>query len=124
MMRRPVHHHRTRLRRLSEQLQLDPTPVAETKKGGPMAGVKVLDFCQFGNGPSATGQLSDNGADVLKVEPPEGDGFRGTFAPGVPNMMFEARNRGKRSICVDLKNPNSKEVIKRLVAWADVVTDG
>lgn len=101
---------------------LIPEAVA-AHRGGPLAGIKVLDLTQFGNGPSATAQLSDNGADVLKVEPPEGEGIRPLAPPGKYNMALEALNRGKRSMVLDLKHPGAKEVMKRLVEWADVATE-
>merc|ERR1719262_400685 len=110
-----------RLRRVSGQV-IDATPVA-AHKGGPLEGLKVLDLTQFGNGPSATAQLSDNGADVLKVEPPEGEGIRPLAGPGKYNLFLEAFNRGKRSMVLDLKHPDTKEVMKRLVEWADVATE-
>merc|ERR1719262_565021 len=110
-----------RLRRVSGQV-IDATPVA-AHKGGPLEGLKVLDLTQFGNGPSATAQLSDNGADVLKVEPPEGEGIRPLAPAGEYNIFLEPFNRGKRSMTMDLKHPKSKMVIERLVRWADVVTE-
>merc|ERR1719428_1292236 len=99
-----------RLRRAVEHVAPRATAA---HKGGPLEGVKVLDLTIFGNGPSATAQLSDNGADVLKVEPTEGEPARFLAQPG-NNMLFEAINRGKRSMVLDLKHPASKEVMKRL----------
>ena len=52
---------------------------------GPLDGVKVVDFCQYINGPSATGQLCENGATVLKIEPQSGEGMR--HASGGPGVM-------------------------------------
>lgn len=109
-----------RLRRLAGQIRLAADAVAG---GGPLAGVKVLDFTAYQNGPSATVQLADNGADVLKVEPPEGDGVRSAAGKGQLPHGFEAYNRGKRSIIVDLKHPKAKELVEKLVKWADVVTE-
>lgn len=109
-----------RVRRLCAGV-LAAEPVA-AQKGGPFAGIKVLDLTQFGNGPSATGMLSDNGADVLKVEPPEGEGLR-TTPPGKYNALFQNFNRGKRSMTMDLKHPESKAVMERLVRWADIMME-
>jgi len=92
----------------------------------PFTGVKILDFTRVLAGPYASYQLSLLGADVIKVESREGDDMRygnrandwekrGLAAPWV------AVNSNKRSITLDLKKPKALEVIKRLVAKADVV---
>merc|ERR1719159_1125575 len=120
---------RRRLRQMLTHVVWAPAPFfapVSTDAGGrpgPLLGVKILDFCQFQNGPSATAQLADNGADVLKVEPLTGDGLRNTGKPGEFESGVENFNRGKRSITLDLKHPSSKEVLERLVKWADVVTE-
>ncbi len=90
----------------------------------PLEGVKVLDFTRVLAGPFATRILSDLGADVVKVEPPEGDMTRtiGRRIGGISGY-FTQQNVGKRSICVDLSKPEGVEVIKQLVAKADVVTE-
>lgn len=92
---------------------------AKKTTSGPLVGLKVLDLCQFQNGPSATARLADNGADVVKVEPPDGDNLRALQLLDA----FEAYNRGKRSVALDLKHPGSKDIFKRLVEWADVLTE-
>lgn len=120
-----------RLRRLSNQIAPTlPEPLAceagagmFQKKTGPLEGVKVVDLTAFVNGPGATMQLSDNGADVLKVEPPEGEGTRVADSPNKLSYGMVAYNRGKRSMVLDLKHPKAKEVMERLVKWADVVTE-
>jgi len=112
-----------RLRRLLCHIPLEPNAVVAGGRDGPLKGVKVLDLTQFQNGPSATGRLADNGADVIKVEPPEGDGVRGLGVPGRAFDFFEGLNRGKRSISLDLKTPEAREVMKRLVQWADVLAE-
>lgn len=90
----------------------------------PLEGVKVLDFTRVLAGPFATRILADLGADVLKVEPPEGDMTRnlGRKIGGISGY-FTQQNVGKRSICVDLNKPEGQELIKKLVAQADVVTE-
>ncbi|MEA3217493.1 MAG: hypothetical protein QOJ19_3649 [Acidimicrobiia bacterium] len=90
----------------------------------PLEGVKVLDFTRVLAGPFATRILADLGADVLKVEPPEGDMTRnlGRKIGGISGY-FTQQNVGKRSICVDLNKPEGQELIKKLVAHADVVTE-
>jgi crotonobetainyl-CoA:carnitine CoA-transferase CaiB-like acyl-CoA transferase len=84
-----------------------------------LSGVRVLDFTALLPGPFATVILADLGADVIKVEPPGGD-----FARQMPVEMFRVANRNKRSIVLDLKNKDSREVVERLVAWADVAMEG
>ncbi|HYZ89087.1 MAG TPA: CaiB/BaiF CoA-transferase family protein [Myxococcales bacterium] len=87
--------------------------------GGPLAGVRVLDLTRHYPGPYATLLLSDLGADVIKLEDAgEGDPLR-----GLPEQ-FEALNRGKRSIAIDLKTPEGASVLRRLCARADVLIEG
>ena len=80
-------------------------------------GIRVVDFTTMWNGPYATLLLSDMGADVLKVEPPDGDPWRRSIGG------FLGCNRGKRSISLDLKKPEAKEVVRQLIARADVVAE-
>ena len=90
---------------------------------GPLAGVRVLDFTHIVGGPFCTLQLSDLGAQVVKVERPGGEGLR-TVAPSpVPGetKIFHALNRGKRSIVIDLGRPEGQVVIHRLMPAFDVV---
>ena len=97
---------------------------------GPLAGVRVLEFGQIAAGPFAGSLLADLGADVVKVENPQGgDGMRGwpplTSSGDGPAFSenFASVNRNKRSIAVDLKNPKEAATLKRLVAVADVVLE-
>jgi crotonobetainyl-CoA:carnitine CoA-transferase CaiB-like acyl-CoA transferase len=89
-----------------------------------LAGVRVLDATQVMAGPFCTMLLGDLGADVIKVEPPEGDttrgmtGRRGTESPG-----FWSINRNKRGIVLDLKDPRAQEVFRRLAARSDVLVE-
>lgn len=91
---------------------------------GPLDGVRVIELGVWVAGPGAGGILSDWGADVVKVEPPEGDPARnfGRMLGGdLPvNPVFELDNRGKRSIAVDLSNERAVNVVHQLVAEADV----
>jgi crotonobetainyl-CoA:carnitine CoA-transferase CaiB-like acyl-CoA transferase len=91
---------------------------------GPMEGVKVVELGFWVAGPCAAGILADWGADVVKIEPPDGDPFRGfLFAySGIDdaNPPFELDNRGKRSICVDLTTEEGRAIAGRLVEEADV----
>ena len=92
---------------------------------GPLFGVKILDLTRYQNGPSATRRLADYGADVIKIEHPDGgDQGRGLiFTPDKFDVFFEAFNRGKRSICVNLQKEQSKPIMHRLVQWADVLAE-
>jgi len=89
--------------------------------------LKVVDLASYIAGPASTTILSDFGADVIKVEPPgTGDPYRFFYTtPPNPvcdrNYAWQLTNRNKRSICLDLKQPAAKEVLARLVKWADVL---
>lgn len=84
----------------------------------PLSGIKVLDFSQNLPGPYATFLLAGWGAEVIKVEPPKGD--PGRFM----EPFFSMVNRGKRSIVLDLRAPESREPLEALVRWADVLVEG
>lgn len=90
---------------------------------GALAGVKVVEFAQALAVPFAGILLADMGADVVKVEPPAGDGIRYTMEPILPGESkgFTLINRGKRSICLDVTREDARPVIERLARWADVV---
>jgi len=92
---------------------------------GPMEGIKVVEMGVWVAGPSCAAILCDWGADVIKLEPPTGDPFRGLFASAlgaaVPiNPPFEVDNRGKRSVCLDLANAEGLALARRLVDECDV----
>ncbi|MFC6949574.1 CaiB/BaiF CoA transferase family protein [Paraburkholderia dipogonis] len=88
--------------------------------------LKVVDFASYIAGPAATTILSDFGATVVKVEPPGiGDPYRYFYkSPSNPvsehNYPWQLTNRNKHSLALDLKSPTAKEVVTRLVQWADV----
>ena len=89
------------------------------------SGLKVVDLASFIAGPSAAVILSDFGADVIKVEPPNGDTWRiGHKIPPQPQSKdaypFQLANRNKRGLALDLKSPSAHQVLERLVKWADV----
>jgi crotonobetainyl-CoA:carnitine CoA-transferase CaiB-like acyl-CoA transferase len=93
---------------------------------GPLAGIKVIELAEYGFVPSAAAALADWGADVVKIERPEGDPLRRTVASGGVesaggfDYLVETANRNKRGICLDLRVPGGRELLDRLVAWADV----
>ncbi len=98
--------------------------MSDTSEGshGPLHGVRVLEFSLIFSAPFAGVQLSDLGADVVKVEAPGGEGFRNLFAAVPANSkIFQSVNRGKRSLVLDLRNPEAREVIYRLLPQFDVV---
>ncbi len=90
----------------------------------PLEGIRVLDFTRVLSGPHCTRMLSDLGADVIKVEPPEGDLTRFAF-PRVGSMStyFAQQNIGKKNISMDLKKPEAVEIIKKLVSECDVFVE-
>jgi crotonobetainyl-CoA:carnitine CoA-transferase CaiB-like acyl-CoA transferase len=89
---------------------------------GPLSGVRVVELGVWVAGPSCGGILADWGAGVIKIEPPEGDPFRGLFASlgAAMNPPFELDNRGKRSIVLDLAKPEGKAIAEQLIDGADV----
>ncbi|EUA56460.1 coA-transferase III family protein [Mycobacterium xenopi 4042] len=89
---------------------------------GPLAGVRVVDLTAMVMGPYCTQIMADMGADVLKVEPPEGDVTRYVTVGPAPGMsgVFANVNRGKRSIVLDLRSDNGKSALRALIETADV----
>jgi len=90
----------------------------------PLEDIKVLDFCQVFAGPATTMHLADQGAQVIKIETPEGDNSRNFVPfPGSNDLSrgFVALNRNKRTIALDLTKPEGLEIAYKLVKWADIV---
>lgn len=90
----------------------------------PLQGVRVLEFCQIAAGPFAGMLLADYGADVVKIEPPEGDAMR-QWPPVKEGMSenFASLNRGKRSLSLNLKDPKDLARAQALILQADVVLE-
>jgi CoA:oxalate CoA-transferase len=90
----------------------------------PLDGIRVLDFTRVLSGPHTTRMLCDLGAEVIKVEPPEGDITR-TSSPRVNGLAtyFIQQNVGKRSISLDTRKPEAVELLLRIVASCDVVVE-
>lgn len=100
--------------------------VNSTTPTGPLAGVRVLELAQIMAGPTCGLMLADMGADVIKIEKlPRGDDSRGYQDPQINGVSapFLILNRNKRGMGLDLKNPKGADVLKRMVAKADVLTE-
>ncbi|MSQ47603.1 MAG: CoA transferase [Deltaproteobacteria bacterium] len=88
---------------------------------GPLAGYRIIDATQMISGPMATMVLADQGADVIKIEPPGiGDLTRALGGPRGMSPTFTVVNRNKRSVVLNLKEPRGLALLKRLVATADL----
>ena len=93
---------------------------------GPLAGMRVLELAQIMAGPTCGMMLADMGADVIKVEKlPGGDDARGYREPRVNGVSapFLMMNRNKRGIALNLKHPQGREILLRMVRDADVLTE-
>lgn len=101
-------------------------PTVSAPSDGILSGIRVLDFSRVLAGPYATMTLADFGADVIKVESPDGDDTRGWRPPademGV-STYFSSVNRNKRSVVVDLRTPEGVAQVQELMAKADVVIE-
>lgn len=91
-------------------------------KKGPLAGLRVIDLTAMVMGPYCTQIMADMGADVIKVEPPAGDNTRFISVAPEPGLagVFVNVNRGKRSITLDLREEADKDVLRKLIATADI----
>lgn len=90
-------------------------------RGLPLDGVRVVEFVHMVMGPTCGLVLADLGADVIKVEPVDGDKTRRLTGAGAG--FFLTFNRNKRSLAVDIKSPEGREIVDTLIATADVVTE-
>jgi len=87
----------------------------------PLQGIRVAEFCHVVMGPTCGLVLADLGAEVIKVEPLDGDHTRKLVASGAG--FFPTYNRNKKSLSVDLKSPQGREAVLKLIAGADVLTE-
>ncbi|SFK98819.1 CaiB/BaiF CoA transferase family protein [Falsiroseomonas stagni] len=104
-----------------------PTPEGKglAKSAGALAGLKVIDLTRVLGGPYCTMILSDHGAEVVKIEPPQGDEVRDWGPPFVEGSAsyFIGVNRNKRSLALDLGKPEGRQVLMRLLDGADVLIE-
>ncbi len=92
--------------------------------GGPLAGVRIIDFTSIYSGPIATAILGDQGADVIKIEPAEGDVMRrGMPARNGVGASFAMMNRNKRSLVIDARSDKGRAALRKLISEADVVVE-
>ena len=97
-----------------KQLERDAT--------GPLKGLRVIDLTRFVAGNMLTHQLADYGADVIKVEPLEGDPFR-LWKTNGQSIWWQIYSRNKRSVAIDFRNTKSTELLRNLIATADVLVE-
>ena len=101
-----------------EVLAQPHVPAKGSGQGGPpLAGTRAIDLASFIAGPVISRHLAMLGADVIKIEPPEGDPFR-TFSP-----MFNGWNQGKRAVTLDLKSQTDRTFLYRMILESDVVVE-
>jgi crotonobetainyl-CoA:carnitine CoA-transferase CaiB-like acyl-CoA transferase len=96
-----------------------------TERTGALAGIRVIDLTRVLGGPYCTQMLGDHGAEVIKIEPPQGDETRGWGPPfeGETASYFIGVNRSKRGAALDLSRPEGREVLFRLLETADVLVE-
>jgi len=99
---------------------MDVTDSQIEPAAGALSGVRVVDLTAMVSGPMATMMLADQGAEVIKVESPLGDLMRRFSDRSRMSAPFLSCNRNKRSLSIDLKSPRGLEILKRLIATADV----
>jgi crotonobetainyl-CoA:carnitine CoA-transferase CaiB-like acyl-CoA transferase len=95
------------------------------QKDRPLNGIRILDLTQFLSGPFATQILADLGADIIKLEPPQGDPIRAVppHFVGENSVYYLCINRNKRTVAVDMKVAQGRELVKRLALSSDIVME-
>lgn len=103
----------------------DPSASAPACGGGPLAGLKVVELGQLIAGPFAAKTLADFGADVIKIEPPQGgDPLRQwRLLHEGTSVWWQVQSRNKRSVALDLKDPQARTIVRRLIDEADVLVE-
>ncbi|WP_048862379.1 CaiB/BaiF CoA transferase family protein, partial [Acidisphaera rubrifaciens] len=101
---------------------------AQTRSGGPLAGLTVFDLTRVLAGPTCVQMLADLGADVIKIEKPgAGDDTRGFAPPVMPgtteSAYFLGVNRNKRSVTLDIAQPEGQAIARRLIAQSDILVE-
>ena len=99
--------------------------MSDEKRSGPLAGFRVVDLARVLGGPYCTQILADYGAEVIKIEPPQGDEVRDwgpPFKDGI-SAYFAGVNRNKQALSLDLRKPEGREVLLRLLEGADVLIE-
>ena len=96
-----------------------------SNNGGALAGLKVIDCTRVLGGPYCTQMLGDHGAEIIKIEPPQGDEVRDWGPPFHDDdaAYFIGVNRNKRSLGLDLRSAEGKDVLLRLLEDADVIIE-
>src|SRR4051812_43625196 len=91
----------------------------------PLTGIRVLDLTQFLSGPFATQLLADLGAEIIKLEPPQGDPIRAVppHFVGDDSVYYLCINRNKRCVTVDMKTDAGRALVKRLALASDIVME-
>ena len=91
---------------------------------GPLVGLRVIEICSTIAGPACTRLMADFGAEVIKIEPPEGDPVR-QMGQHVDDVSLYAASllRNKKSVVLDLKNPKDLQSAKRLIETADILVE-
>ena len=107
--------------------QHDDTPRAARKDfdpaaRGPLADIRVVDLSRLVAGNLLTLQLADFGAEVIKIEPPEGDTLRGWRVKGI-ETAWKVYSRNKRSVCLDLRSAEGRDIVRKLAAGAQVLVE-
>ena len=104
---------------------IEKNPVTASVPQGPLAGLKVLELGQLIAGPFAAKTLADFGADIIKIEPPgAGDALRKwRLLKDGTSVWWQVQSRNKRSVALDLKNPQAQDIVRRLAAQADVLIE-
>jgi CoA:oxalate CoA-transferase len=101
-----------------------PAPPTATNRPGPLSGYRIVDLTRVLSGPFATMILGDLGADVIKIETPDGDSVRTQgAAPAGMSWYFAGFNRNKRSIVLDLKSDAGRAALTQLIAGADALVE-